>query len=156
MILTENDHELDNLLNNDMEGQNINPYEDHNINNEGFQNNNNNENDLDKENYQLDLDALEEANSLKNQQLEEENEEEEYIPQLKDKYDNEIDNNLEGNNNENIGNMNYQNNNLNNKVNPRPSFFESTSQKVNDTIDRIKTVPEANLEKWNLVADYFP
>ena len=52
--------------------------------------------------------------------------------------------------------MNYQNNNLNNKVNPRPSFFESTSQKVNDTIDRIKTVPEANLEKWNLVADYFP
>ena len=139
----ENDEELQNMLNNNNINNN-NIYKKQKSNNEDFQNN---ENELEKDNYELDLDQLEETNSLKNQQ-EEEKEEEEYTSQLKYNNDNEIDNN------ENIQeNNDYENNN---QVNPRPSFIETTTQKVTDNIDQIIMVPETNLEKWNLVADYIP
>ena len=75
--------------------------------------------------------------------------EEEYIPNLKNNFDNEIDN--DNNNDYN----DYQNNNFNNQA-PRPTFVEITSQKVNANIEQINTIPEANLEKWNCVADYTP
>ena len=136
----ENDEEFQNILNNNIN----NNYEELNLNNEELQNH---ENEAEKDNYQLDLDQLEETNSIKNQQEEENEEEEEYMPQLKNN-NNEIDNNI------NIQrNNNYQNNN---QVNPRPSFIETTTQKVNDNIDQIIVTPEANLEKWNLIADYIP
>ena len=141
------DEELDYIINNNNNNvnNNVNNMEqnDNKFNNDEFQNN---------ENYQLDLDTLEEANSVKNQQLEE-NEEEEYIPQLKNNNDDDIDNNYEDNNNEIQESNNYENNN---QVKPRPTFIKTTSKKVKDKIDQIKTVPEANLEKWNLVADYTP
>ena len=175
-----NDEINPNLINEDIEGNN-NALNNNNLeNDEDFEyilnnnNNNNNNNDnleekdtlnyenpknddndgLDKENYVLDLDTLEEAHSVKNQQ--EEIEEEEYNPnQLK--YNNEIDDNLENINNDTDNNNNYlNNNNLNNQINPRPSFFETTTQKVNDNINQINNIAEANLEKWNLVADYTP
>lgn len=137
----DNDEEFQNILNNNIN----NNYEEQNLNNEDLENH---ENEIEKDNYQLDLDQLEETNSIKNQQEEENEEEEEYMPQLKNYNDNEIDNNekIQGNNN-------YQNNN---QVNPRPSFIETTTQKVNDNIDQIIVIPEANLEKWNLIADYIP
>ena len=137
----DNDEEFQNILNNKIN----NNYEEQNLNNEDFKDH---ENEIEKDNYQLDLDQLEETNSIKNHQEEENEEEEEYMPQLKNNNDNEIDNN------ENIqGNNNSQ---TNNQVNPRPSFIETTTQKVNDNIDQIIVTPEANLEKWNLVADYIP
>ena len=171
-----NDEINPNLINEDIEGNN-NALNNNNLeNDEDFEyilNNNNNDNleekdtlnyenpknddndGLGKENYVLDLDTLEEAHSVKNQQ--EEIEEEEYNPnQLK--YNNEIDDNLENINNDTDNNnyLNNNNNNLNNQINPRPSFFETTTQKVNDNINQINNIAEANLEKWNLVADYIP
>lgn len=110
----------------------------------------NKEINLEKDNYQIDLDTLEEANSIKNQHLEEEDEEEEYIPQLKYNNDNEIDNKLGKEKNE------YLIPNLNNRVNQKPTFIENTTKKVNEIIDEINNIPEACLEKWNLVADYIP
>ena len=138
----ENDEEFNYILNNNNNNANNMEENDNKFNNDELQNN---------DNYQLDLDTLEEANSVKNQQLEEENEEEEYIPQMKN--NNDIDNNSEENNNEIQESNNYENNN---QVKPRPTFIKTTTKKVNDKIDQIKTIPEANLEKWNLVADYTP
>ena len=94
------------------------------------------------------IDSLAEANSLKNQNLEEENDQEEYMPKLKEEFNNEIDNEFEEHNNNN----NY---NLNNHG-PRPTFKDMTTKKVNEPIDQVNTFLEANLEKWNCVADYAP
>jgi hypothetical protein len=110
-------------------------------------NNNENKNDLENDNYQLDIDSLAEANSLKNQNLEEENDQEEYMPKLKEGTNKEIDNNFEDDNNNNF--------NLNNQG-PRPTFKDMTTKKVNEPIDQVNTFLEANLEKWNCVADYAP
>ena len=52
--------------------------------------------------------------------------------------------------------INNINNNLNNRRTPRPTFIESTTKKVSDIIDQINTIPEADLQSWNLVADYTP
>jgi hypothetical protein len=144
----ENDEQLEYILNNNNNNENLEEKDTLN-----YENPKNDDNDgLDKENYVLDLDTLEDAHSVKNQQ--EEIEEEEYDPnQLK--YNNEIDDNLENIHNDK-DNINYLNNNLNNQMNPRPSFIETTTQKVNDNINQINNITEANLEKWNLVADYIP
>ena len=139
-----NDDDYEYIMNNNNNNNFENQNKDDNLKNIGNQYI---DNELDKENFQLDLDTLEEAKSNKNQHSEEENEEEEYAPQLKNnnENDNDINNNVEENND------NFQNNNL-----PRPSFIETTTQRINDTFGRIKTFPEASIEKWNLVADYNP
>ena len=136
----ENDEQFDYILNNNNNNANNMEEINNKFKNDEFQNN---------ENYQLDLDTLEEANSDKNQQLEEENEEE-YIPVMKN---NDIDNNYENNNNEIKESYNFENDN---QEKARPTFIKTTTKKVKDKIDPIKTIPEANLEKWNLVADYTP
>ena len=97
-----------------------------------------------------------EVNNSKNDQYEEEENEGEYIPNLKEYNVNNVIDNI-NNNNPNVNlQENNLNNNLNNQRNPRPSFVESTTQKVSDIIDQINTIPEADLQSWNLVADYTP
>ncbi len=122
-----------------------------NLVNENIQNNN--DNDLQKDNYEINIDNLAEVESAKNESLEEDNEEVEYMHQLKENEENY--NIIDDNNNENFQEDN-QNNNLNNQINPRPSFAKTIKQKVTDYIDQINTIPEANLQSWNLVADYTP
>ncbi len=154
---------------------NNNQYNDNdNDNNNQYNNNNNNynddsidynqkidDNDLknDNDNYEIDVDALADVDSAKNDQNEEEDDVGEYTPNLKGFNANNTPNNLNDNNiNENLQKINLNNNlnNLNNQRNPRPSFVESTTQKVTDIIDQINTIPEPNLQSWNLVADYTP
>ena len=166
-----NSNELNPQFNNSLGNNNNLNQNDVNVNDDDYEyimNNNNNfenkidknignqyiDNELDKENFQLDIDTLEEAKSDKNKHSDEENEEEEYVPQLKYNNVNDIDNNLEKNNNVNI--HTFQNNNLQNNNLPRPTFIDTTTQKINDIIGQIKTFPEASIEKWNLVADYSP
>ena len=143
------DYNNNNNFNNDYIGENENIQN----NNDNNNNNNNNDNDLQKDNYQIDIDTLAEVESAKNEPLEEDNEEVEYIPQLKENEENY--NVIDDNNNGNFQDDN-QNNNLNNQINPRPSFSKTIKQKVTDYIDQINTIPEANLQSWNLVADYTP
>ena len=153
-----------NNFNNDYigENENIQNNNDDNNNNNNFNNDyigeneniqNNNDNDLQKENYEINIDNLAEVESAKNESLEEDNEEVEYMHQLKENEENY--NIIDDNNNENFQEDN-QNNNLNNQINPRPSFAKTIKQKVTDYIDQINTIPEANLQSWNLVADYTP
>ncbi len=153
-----------NNFNNDYigENENIQNNNDDNNNNNNFNNDyigeneniqNNNDNDLQKDNYEINIDNLAEVESAKNESLEEDNEEVEYMHQLKENEENY--NIIDDNNNENFQEDN-QNNNLNNQINPRPSFAKTIKQKVTDYIDQINTIPEANLQSWNLVADYTP
>ena len=151
--------------NNNPYNDNNNPYNNNNNNNNDdsidYNQKNDNDNDVknDNDNYEIDLDALADVDSAKNDQNEEEDDEGEYIPNLKESNANNAPNNLNNNNiNENLqeNKLNNNLNNLNNQRNPRPSFVESTTQKVTDIIDQINTIPEPNLQSWNLVADYTP
>ena len=93
-----------------------------------------NDEEFQKENYDIDIENLAEANS--------ENEKEE---------------NENVNENQKIINQNIKNKNeSNNQIRPKPSFNETISQKVTDLIEDVKTFPEGNLESWNCVADYTP
>ena len=94
-----------------------------------MQNNfNKNDDELQRSNYELDIENLAEAHSEENE------------------------NNLEGKKNDN------ENNNIlqNNRIRPQPAFNEIITQKVSDNVDKIKTFPEGRIEPWNCVADYTP
>ena len=114
-----------------------------------------------KENYQIDLDSLAEANSENNNPAEENDEEEvEFSPeQFQNKYDNNaIDqndyNNLNDNNmNENINNNMNQDINNNNSI---PSFMETISKNVNENIIPIAENPQEYLPSKTHFCDYDP
>ena len=106
------------------------------------------DNEIDKENYEIDLNALAEEEENKKQEEEEEFDEEENIPVLEGDKINE-----ENNIKDNVNNL-YQEEQED--PNSRPLFTETITQKVNDKICKIKEMPEANIEKWNYAADYKP
>ena len=93
-----------------------------------------NDDELQKENYDIDIENLAEANS------DNEKEEKENIPQPQENYIQNENNNIQANQ----------------PMRPRPAFNEVMTQKVTDYIDEVKTFPEGTLESWNCVADYTP
>ena len=126
----------------DDNGQNINNQQ-FNYNEEGqkkdlnnlqnqIQNNEINDEELQKENYDLDIENLADVHS---------------------------DNEKEENNNLQAQQQNLNQNNQiesNNQNRPMPSFNETITQKVTDAIEDVKIFPEGNIESWNCVADYTP
>ena len=93
-----------------------------------------NDEELQKDNYELDIENLAEANS------DNEKQENENIPQPQENYIENENNNIQANQ----------------PIRPRPAFNEIMTQKVTDYIDEVKTFPEVTLESWNCVADYTP
>jgi hypothetical protein len=97
-----------------------------------IQNNEINDEELQKENYDLDIENLADVHS---------------------------DNEKEENNNLQAQQQNLNQNNQiesNNQNRPMPSFNETITQKVTDAIEDVKIFPEGNIESWNCVADYTP